>query len=912
MIEQLAQQTTITSSARLAQSLHQQYGDYQRRQGAPVWPTPDILPWEAWLQRCWQQAEEGGIAPAGRLLGDAELQLLWQRLVEQDQSGLLDIQQTSRRAAEAWQRVQLWLIADHDIDPNSTREVAAFRRWAGQYRALLAERNWLDTDGWANYLAVTPPPLLENAASAKGLAGLVDGWRQQRHLHLAAGGAGEQLQFCLAGFDQLSPAQQAIKTILEQLGVRVVYPQWQPANNVVEPLTATDSQQELLAAADWARQRLQQNPAQRLAVLVPDLLQRRGDVDREFQRVFDPRRLLGAEPDGPSAYAIAMGEPLSEYRLVADGLRVIELLAWKLPLEVATGVLLSPFVLEREQRDRRAELDLNLRKLGKTRIALREIGFLIGEGDHRGVRKISLPTVADAVASSLTLLESLPRRALPSRWSGWFVEQLKIWNWPGDAVPDSRVYQTWSAWQELLSQFAGLDACAGELGLQQARSLLQRLASQRRFQPLNSDAGVQVLSNLEPWPDQFDAIRVVGLDDRQFPALGSSNPFLPLVLQRRLEMPGSSPAQALREARQQLLAWRIGAGELIASFAQMDDNGERLGSPLIDWSDARPASSEEAALVTPAGRLFALARTAELIEHYDDGLGEPVQRDSGGHARGGAGLFQDQAECPFKAYLRRRLLAELPQEPLPGLDVMQQGELLHRLLECFWRAVGDSQSLRLLNDEQLNQQINHAAAAAIEASVTRVAGLETDSARELEQHRLVKLLTRWLPAELKREDFAVVGFEQQMELSVGGLQVRGRADRIDQLGDGRRVVIDYKSGVVKRKHWFGERLLAPQLPLYQLAMEDAAGVAFAQLKPGDQKYVDAGEGGFKSRANAKDPTWDELREQWYYALNALAQEHLDGVAAVAPAEAEVCNYCELSLACRIKERDTRWADEEPA
>lgn len=909
MIEQLAQQTTITSSARLAQSLHQQYGDYQRNQGHQVWPTPDILPWEAWLQRCWQQAEEGGIAPAGRLLGDAEVQLLWQRLVEQDQPGLLDIQQTSRRAAQAWQRVQLWLVADSDIDPNTTREVAAFRRWMGQYRALLAEHNWLDMGGWANHLAAQSSTSSE--ALNQTLAGLVAGWRQHQSRG-AESNESPQLQSCLAGFDRLTPVQAAIKRNLEQLGVEMRYPQWDADNEAIETRIATDSQQELLDAADWARQRLQQQPDQKLAVVVPDLLQRRGEVEREFQRVFEPQQLLGASSESPSAYAIAMGEPLSEYRLVADGLRVLDLLSWKLPLELATGVLLSPFVLEREHRDRRAELDLNLRQLGKTSVALREIGFLVGEGEHHGVRKINLPSVADAVAGSLSLLESLPRRALPSLWSGFFVEQLNIWRWPGDAVPDSVVYQTWSAWQELLSQFAGLDASAGELSLQQARSLLRRLANQRRFQPLNSDAGVQVLSNLEPWPDQFDAIRVVGLDDRQFPALGNSNPFLPLALQRRLEMPDSSPAQALRQARQQLLAWRIGSGQLITSFAQLDDNGERLGSPLIDWSHAQRLVAGQDRVVTPAMRLFAAAEQTDVIEHYDDDRGEPVLVDSGGHARGGVGLFQEQAECPFKAYLRRRLGADLPQEPLPGLDMMQQGELLHRLLEHFWRAVGDSRSLRQLDEEQLNQQIHQAAEAAIAATAPGMAGLESSSARELEQFRLVKLLTHWLPAELKRDDFTVTGFEQKIELQVGELLVRGRADRIDQLADGRRLVIDYKSGAVKRKHWFGERLLAPQLPLYQLPMDDAAGVAFAQLKPGDQKYVDVGEGGFNTRNNAKDPSWDELREQWYFALTELAQEYLEGAAAVAPAEPEVCNYCELSLACRIKERDNGWASEETA
>lgn len=40
-------------------------------------------------------------------------------------------------------------------------------------------------------------------------------------------------------------------------------------------------------------------------------------------------------------------------------------------------------------------------------------------------------------------------------------------------------------------------------------------------------------------------------------------------------------------------------------------------------------------------------------------------------------------------------------------------------------------------------------------------------------------------------------------------------DRVDQLEDGRRIIIDYKTGAaIDTKNWASERLSEPQLPIY--------------------------------------------------------------------------------------------------
>jgi hypothetical protein len=56
-------------------------------------------------------------------------------------------------------------------------------------------------------------------------------------------------------------------------------------------------------------------------------------------------------------------------------------------------------------------------------------------------------------------------------------------------------------------------------------------------------------------------------------------------------------------------------------------------------------------------------------------------------------------------------------------------------------------------------------------------------------------------------------------------------DRIDQLADGRQVIIDYKTGAaVDTKNWAEQRITEPQLPIYAaLVNEDVAAVVFAKV-----------------------------------------------------------------------------------
>ena len=71
---------------------------------------------------------------------------------------------------------------------------------------------------------------------------------------------------------------------------------------------------------------------------------------------------------------------------------------------------------------------------------------------------------------------------------------------------------------------------------------------------------------------------------------------------------------------------------------------------------------------------------------------------------------------------------------------------------------------------------------------------------EIEQGRLIRLALGWLKEDRKRSDFAVVAIEAKRKVAIGGLTLTTRLDRVDELDDGRRIIIDYKIESAFRNH----------------------------------------------------------------------------------------------------------------
>ncbi|MCY7389911.1 MAG: PD-(D/E)XK nuclease family protein, partial [Burkholderiales bacterium] len=274
--------------------------------------------------------------------------------------------------------------------------------------------------------------------------------------------------------------------------------------------------------------------------------------------------------------------------------------------------------------------------------------------------------------------------------------------------------------------------------------------------------------------------------------------------------------------------------------------------------------------------------------------------------------------------------ARAPGAPEAGLDAAERGTLLHRVLSLVWTRLG-TQAQLLATDELARQRL-------VQEMVTmaineiHAAGVDSLSGRfaEIEQARLVALVTEWLVYEQERAPFEVEACEQARDVELSGLSMRLRLDRLDRLVDGTYALIDYKTGSAKATSWLGERLDEPQLPLYfQTAAQTISVLAFARVKRGARARVFGFEGVSAAEGLLPDVTpieakfgmekkgyfsWDVLTAEWEGALDALVKNFINGDAAVDPKRGSLtCAQCDLHGLCRISQLNgTKTLDDDSA
>jgi ATP-dependent helicase/DNAse subunit B len=220
----------------------------------------------------------------------------------------------------------------------------------------------------------------------------------------------------------------------------------------------------------------------------------------------------------------------------------------------------------------------------------------------------------------------------------------------------------------------------------------------------------------------------------------------------------------------------------------------------------------------------------------------------------------------------------------------------------------------LLNEEQLAERIRTHVDTVIngERSLN-----DRPEFKAVEGHRLARLAAACLELEKAREPFEVTGFEKEILHEIDGQTIRLVIDRIDRLPDGKEVIIDYKTGKVDPKKWFGDRPDDPQLPLYSISAETVpAAVAFAVIRDEECLYrgVVTREGIFPGLPQKRGLHAETIIEagrnmpvtiaEWRQTLHRLMAEFLSGAASIDPKDGRrTCenSYCELQPLCRISE-----------
>ncbi len=867
--------SVVVPGERLARAVALAHGEARHGAGARVWERPEVLSYGALLQRLYGRAADAALSsstPPPRRITDAAVESQWEKIIRASPqgTGLLQPAGAAREAARAWTLAVAYRLSFEAI-ATGDEDAQAFVAWAERFKALSREQGWLEDARLTDWLATR---LRERAIPAP-------------------------VRMLFAGFDELTPQQQELVASLRQAGSAVDVLMMQEAPIQAVRHVADDAEGEMQAAAAWARALLEEDPAAAIGIVARDLEGCRAALARALDDALCPAARAGQA--SVRAYDLSLGLPLDSYPVVHAAFALLDLLRRRTPFLTVSLLLRSPFLAGGEvEQANRARLELRLRERVSEDISLKALSnFAASLG--------GVPLLHGALQALAEKSSALPTRQLPSVWGSDFADALTRAGWPGARPLDSDEYQTVTSLQELMGSLVQLDTALGPVSLSEMLTRLKRLAGEQIFQPAGRDAPVQVLGLLETSGLAFDHLWIMGLTDEAWPASPRPAPFLPPRLQREQGLPHASATVELKFARQLTVRLLASAGDVVVSTARQQADEELRPSPLIaelPLAEALPQAPVQ------GYRAELQARHDEATESYIDTQGPALR--SGDQTRGGTELLASQAACPFQAYGRYRLGAKRLEEPALGPDALERGSLVHAMLHALWKELRDHASLVALDTVARRALTKRCAATAVAARARELPEIYTPRVTEIEQDRLAARLEAWLALEAARAPFKVLESEAEHRLGIGPLSLRTRVDRIDELQNGGRVILDYKTGRVDVKSWLEARPDEPQLPLYAVGNPaQLEAVSFACLKPGELRFAGLGAHGevaagivdYATRKGRPEAAadWPALLGYWRANLTVLAEEYARGEARVDPKHPDTCKHCHLSTLCRIHE-----------
>lgn len=832
-----------------------------------VMAVPDIVPLGAWLGRqANNRAYCAGLPFPSHTIDAFGAQLLWQEVItrhmnENDPgSYLLDTLQAARLAADADQLIDEWHVAVADV--LVTPDYQQFAIWRRAYHRELHRRDSEDRNQMYNQVCLA---------------------FEQRSLKP------DFTRLVLAGFNELSPRFARILTALQEQGVTLLRLA-QTSRPASEPqhIAAADPDTEWRLAVQWASQNLKETPQGRYAIVAARL---EADVALAH-RYLQP---LGS-------YNIALGRPMDQWPAVRAALAWLHVLAIAgqpgrscTPADLGAALLAGYCIADHAEAGGRAVIDAKWRHDGSLTLTTERI--LHALDNHA-------PRLSAAWSQTLDIVRAGPASADARLWSGVFRQWLQALGFPGDSALDSTAYQQLEALDVLLDKLTDQHVVLDKVSAVDAVRVVRRLARETPFQPRRDpNARLDVLGFLEAEGGYWDGVWVLGLTDDVLPALPRPNPFVPIAALRAAKAPRATPERELQWAQTLYASLLRSAPQVYFSYPQFEGERALRPSPCIAGLAAVDFALQPA-----------LPQPFEL-ESCSDDQGPPLRE--GEKIQGGIAVIDTQARNPLWAFVRYRLGARAMPAYAKSGDTGLRGRFLHAIMESLWQSLESHEGLRhAVAGNRLDALVQ------VAVSQAAVSCLADYSVRlvELESDRAVVLIKRWLHCELARQPFTVKACEREFHWQRGALGLAFRVDRIDQLDDGRLVVIDYKTGagaIRLKSDWGRQRPVNLQLPLYASVLsregDDVAALVMAKLHPRDlvcHGLTDADIGlDTLDEPSSWDVfgqvSWQQVQHQWSLAINNLADEFCDGFAANSTQRDSDLAYCDVLPFLRLAGEPTR-------
>ncbi len=664
------------------------------------------------------------------------------------------------------------------------------------------------------------------------------------------------------GFKQRTPEQNKLFEILECQSLNS-----RSLENNIQALSFIDQETELESIAKWAKEVSLKNPNSQIGVVIPNLSQLQHLVKSTFDQKFDASLLETHH----KPYNISLGMSLCQYPLIQHLLSIVkissQIIKGNIELEMLMKTVTSPYI-------KGALNESNSRALLVNRI----LGLGCEEATTQKVLKLMKDCpVLIQIVNALRSLKINKKIALEDSLDSINL-LLLTWGFTSDRSLSSSEYQLFEKYQNESLILNRLSNFYKKVSLFDAIKILNTHLNSVIFQPKSGTANIHILGALEAEGLYFDHAWVSSMTSNFIPGKIKMPLFIPQKTSIEYKLPNSNFLLVTEDAKVTLKALNNLSPETTYSYAKLMQNREELPSPYIEFKDYLEIS-------------FIKNSSRELI-YIDDYKAPKIQELT---IKKGVKTLQNQMSCAFRGFAGRLNIADF-EAPHIGLSRLQQGNLIHKILETFFNEIKSGASLLKLTELELDNLIEKHTESATQ-------NLPKSNFKLNEKIRLVKIIRQHIDLEKQRSDFEVIKTESTSEVNINGLKFSTRIDRMDRLANGDSLIIDYKTGKdVKVSQMTGDPIDQAQLPIYAVT-NSVDGVAFATINSNDCQFKaitkNKSELPLTKQAINRMPEWDKQITEWTSILNSASKQFQNGIASVLPVK-NACDYCDYDLLCRVK------------
>ncbi|MEW5948751.1 MAG: PD-(D/E)XK nuclease family protein [Thermodesulfobacteriota bacterium] len=867
IINQADEETLIlTPGRRLARRLRHAFRMAQIERGRGAWLPPKIATLNSWLNETWLESW-----PEKCVISDIACLCLWKEAVEETTlpEGLESDIGLYRLLDETYSA-----IIRHKIPPIAGDYLYPLIAWRQKVMEIFEGR--LRAKGCVHPAFL--PALIKN--------------------NLRDGRCALPKRILCVGLASPAPVENDLLTCLAKDHGAVICSTESNEPPHIKAVSLPDVEQEVMWLAQDVLEKAQDMPLHRIGVVVPNMSAYAPLVSRVFQE------LIGTPTvEEGGNYNISLGESLFSQPLIQAALLPLRLMLDGEKRVSFLSLLLSPYYgLWDRQRNILAQADRVWREYSIDQ-GLSDLLYILQK------KKPEILSVIHPPGHDLArLIQSLTGKRTGAGWIETLSRLWDIMQFP--AITNEDEERVFRHLQENLA------ALACDLGKEKIDAytfyawLKYAIEETKVNVPGYEEAGIQVIGLIESRGLSFDHLYVVGLSTGSLP---QPVRHFPLLAREEKGLVQGATIESQHLFAEQAFAHLMTAAPAITLTRPLEEKSDPLpASPF--W----PEGEENTAVNYWLEPGQASLRAGWLRQAHEGWRDHPIPYPTEDTPLVPAPLpnelsvtaIEKAISCPFKFFADTVLrLSELP-EPAIGISPQEKGNRLHRLFARFTSRMR-KQGVFLTDAGQSESILKECIAEAL-ADVT------DNPYWQIERERWSGLLSAWLCLERKRGE---EGWRWLLEeANFSSLQntswpvtVHGRIDRID-INDGERKICcwDYKTGSAPPPADIHTHFLAPQLPLYLLALRNGK-----ISLPGSFQNLTAGYISLKSEGEVRfgepvkdEAGWEACLSAWEKEITSLGQRLSAGNFPADPKPMPegrrngACQYCPYLSLC------TYWKKEE--